>query len=162
VIPSLDRSAPLSGAGIASQEVEYVAFFRNQGLTATGITVGHNLKGILKDLAAYIDCCYQQFRKDRRFPGIATDNVVAVNGQLTGKVLTVTAASQAAGPQFGNLPRPVLRAYFLNQMVVMAPGLNPEDDYQMQFTFDAAPRKEFKVTVLSSQGGVSSQVVGLS
>jgi hypothetical protein len=158
-IPSLDRSSPITGSGILPQDVEYVAFFRNKGLAAVPISVGPTLRGLLKDLAAYIDASYQRFRTDRRFPAIATDNVSAIFGEITGKVFTLRADSLAQVPIFGNLPRPVLRAYFGNHMVVMAPGPNLADNYEMQFEFTTLPRKSFEVTVLSSRGGFGTAVI---
>jgi hypothetical protein len=161
-IASLDRTSPIASSGRPSQEVEYVAFFRDKGLTAIPISLGSTLQGLLRDLTAYIDASYQQFRKDRRFPEIFTDSVESILGQIIGNVFTLRANSLTAGTVFGELPRPVLRAYFGNQMVVMAPGPNLDDDYEMQFDFPSLPRKDFEVTVVSSRGGVTKAVVNVS
>jgi hypothetical protein len=158
-IKTLDRSAPVPGSGIQPQEVEYVAFLRSKGLVSTPIAVGGFLQDLLRDVTAYSDSCYQQFRVERKFPQVATDTVGGIIADLQGKILTLRADAFQQGNDFGDLPRPVLRAYFGNQMVVMAPGQNLGDSYEMQFQFKQKPRRDFEVTVLSSRGGLATAVV---
>jgi hypothetical protein len=158
-IPTLDRSSPIPGSGITAQDVEYVAFIRTKGLIATPFAVGGFLQNLMRDLAAYTDACYLQFRTERKFPGLATDNVGGVTPTISGNKFTLLANVTQPEVDFGNLPRPVLRAYFGNQMVVMAPGTNPTDNYEMEFQFKRPPRRNFEVTVLSSRGGLATQIV---
>ncbi len=188
VIASLDRTSPPTGSGIQPQSIEYVAFIRSNGLTGAPPALGGVLKGILADLAAYTDSAYLQFHRSKRlpvnaptiaelatmlgptaqqfmetkvFPAVATDQIVAINPQLQGNTLRVSAGVNAVGMDFGNLPRPVVRAYFGSQMVVMAPGASPTDDYSMEFKFVKTPRRNFKVTVLSSRGGLNEAMVNV-
>ncbi len=158
-IPTLDRSSPVTGSGTVAQEVEYVAFIRSKGLIATPFALGGFLQGLMRDLAAYTDACYLQFRTERKFPGLSTDNVGGLTPTISGKKFTLFANVNASGDEFGDLPRPVLRAYFGNQMVVMAPGPSPTDNYEMEFEFKRPPRRNFEVTVLSSRGGLATQIV---
>lgn len=189
IADSLDRTSPVGGSGVTPRNVEYVAFLRNTGLNSAPPALKEFLIKILQDLAAYIDAGYQQFHKTRRlsvnptdpsdlrelasflsetsqqlmeiklFPKIATDQIGSINYNFQGNTLTLNAQVLPIGTDFGNLPRPVVRGYFGNQMIVLAPGTTPSDDYSMQYTFDRLPRRAFKITVLSSRGGIGETTV---
>jgi len=182
VVGGFDRTSPPSGAGIAEQSVEYVAFVRSNGLVVGMPPMNAKLTGVMQDLAAYLDSAYlhfprsarpalganlvdtcaslhpaaQQFLDVRVFPSVARDTISAVNPQLVGHVLKVEASCGAVGDDFGHLPRAVLRAYFGNTMVVMAPAKELGDPYVMEHTFTKAPRRDFRITVLSNRGGMNS------
>lgn len=183
---SMDRTSPITGSGITTQAVEYVAFVRADGLIGTSPAITGILKSVLDDFAAYTDSAYLHFQRSKRlpvnastfnelavalgptsqqfmetkvFPAIATDEVVAINPQLQGNTLTVYASVHSLGSGNGDLPRPVLRAYFGSQMVIMAPGSTPNDEYSLEFVFSKRPKRNFKVTVLSSRGGLNEALV---
>jgi hypothetical protein len=142
----------LLGSGQVDGRLQYVALLRaspNTVSQAVKDAVNNNpfVLGLLKDIGAYADLSYRQFRLDSRFPDIQADTVnVTFVGTAGGKLL-VKATTTAV-----DKPRAVLRAYCCCQVAVMTPPASAGGEYEAFLDKDHLPSK-FSVTVLSNRGG---------
>jgi hypothetical protein len=107
------------------------------------------LKGILEDLGAYIDVGYHRFRIQPFFPVVESDEVISITrADITSGKLYIGANSSVQGES----PRPVLRAYFCCDTVVMKPGTTAEDQYTLDLSVDDKCTMR-DVVVVSNRGG---------
>jgi hypothetical protein len=160
VIYHWDSLESVEDTHAAGDYLQYVVLLRQPqqqipGDPITDLSTFPALPKLAKDIGAYMDVCYQQYRLGSHFiEELPKDTVHIVRAECVSGRLTIVATTDATF----ELPQPILRAYFCCHKMPMRPGADSSDPYTIDLECRSLPRRA-TVVVLSNRGGVAERQI---
>lgn len=162
VLDQWESLETIENTNLPADRLKYVVMLRrpefddplNSVMTLNGFPA---IQRLVRDVGAYIDVGYQQFKIGSVFlADLATDVVRIHRAEWDGGTITI----EATIDNWSTTPQPILRAYFCCHAMAMRPDADTGGPYRISVECDFLPRNP-TVTVLSNHGGIAERLIAI-